>query len=367
MPRSTRRSTSPSTQHHNTEDRDPDWFWDGEDASFPRWDEEIEEHIYLQDESFRFLIQYGAKQDGGSSKTINCISEEHAYQVSIDNIVEGTWAEPNDGSRLRDGGKNLTLARADEAKRAANDKDAVRPVFDTSVFKVNPPTVVLAKTRLATEIFLTITNKQLKKDLKKTHTHDGFRLLPAFATIGKELGREIAEQAEEDIISLRNRGLASSKVTDFDEFRNEYEFANDRRASGRKEAPHNLAAAYLAAARDLGEQIRLKIDMKLVLAKISDADIETKLDPIVKLIRAELNAETRSSRGRTLFSGEKRGDPPKQSLRKGDRTPSPSSREKKPCCWTVNSKGESVRKWCKTHDELCTRCAKNNKGNSAAG
>lgn len=140
------------------------------------------------------------------------------------------------------------------------------------------PEVLVTKDReLLTTILNTITNPKRRKDYESFSSGSGFALLKQLAAEVHTSSAQLGTWAAKQLAQLVDAGISDPSIVAFDQFREKYESFNDQLPKTRRHAPSVVAEAYAAAARELGEHIATRVDLKLEQRSASgDLDLTVK-------------------------------------------------------------------------------------------
>ena len=277
-------------------DKEPNWVdWDGSPLTKQQWYDEIPD----RQRKYRTLWERGYLV--AKSITITA-SPNHSYHLSINNIKEGTYGEPNpllsfekvDATKADEAVEDSKKARYTDAPDQLSDAD--RDLFD--------------------ELSNSITDKQTRKDYKSETGSSGINLLMLLAEEMAEANDDLAAWAATQRAQLVHRGIDSPTIIAFNSFREAYETFT-RQMGERGEEDVVTAKIYVDAVRLLGDSIQTKLDLRLEI-KPPKGDLAKTVTLIKKVIAKHETSNTKTSaRGHTRSatdrpsggrSGERSGD-----------------------------------------------------------
>ena len=227
-------------------DKEPDWTdWDGSPLTKQKWYDELPDRF----RKYRTLWERGVMVHKGVTITS---SPAHSYHITVNNIKEGTFKEPNalntlakkDATVADDAVADAKKARFSDAPEQLEDDD--RDLFD--------------------DIANSISCHQTRKDYKESTAASGIALLTLLASENDEANDDLASWAAARRLELVAKGIEAPTVIAFNRYREDY---NEYTAQMGDRGGSDLvtAKALLDAARDLGDTIQMKVDLKVELKK----------------------------------------------------------------------------------------------------
>ena len=265
-------------------DKDSNWTdWDGSPLTKLKWYDELPDRF----RKYRSLWERGVMVHKGVTITA---SPAHSYHIVVNNIKEGTFKTPNVLNGF--------------TKKVGTVADDAVPDAKKSRFADAPEQLADDDRDFFDDIAESITCHQTRKDYKESTSASGMALLAQLAKERDESNDDLASWASARRVELVGRGIEAPTVIAFNRFREDYlEFSAQMGDRGGSDLV--TAKALFDAARDLGDTIQMKIDVK---AEIKNP---TTLPETVELIKIVLSKHETTgaskSRGRTLLASDTRG------------------------------------------------------------
>ena len=255
-------------------DKEPDWTdWDGSPLTKQKWYDELPDRF----RKYRTLWERGVMVHKGVTNTS---SPEHSYHIVMHNIKEGTFKEPY--------GLNMLV------KKDASVADGAVPDNKKSRFADAPEQLVDDDRDLFDCIANSISCHQTRKDYKESTAASGIKFLKLLASEHEESNEDLASWAAARRLELVTKGIEAPTVIAFNRFREDYnEYTSQMGDRGGSDLV--TSKALLDAARDLGDTIQMKVDLKVEMKK--PADLAATVELIKRVITKYETSNTGKGRG----------------------------------------------------------------------